>query len=381
MNQKTIRCLMHYDTHDNTQNRHYHLAAGTKAEYVFSCFNRLGYDVEVISASTTKGKKYAKGMVKVLRDDFRIRLFGCMGRGSRIKSFIATRSFALRYGAYLFFHVKKNDVLWAYHSLGLINCLTVLKKFRKFHLILEVEELYGDVIVSEKASRREKKFVKLADAYVFPSKQLDELMNTEHKPSVISHGTYDVTEPDPVGFGDGKIHVAYAGTLDPRMGSHSVVEMAKLLDEGYHVHILGGGKPEEIRELQSRVEAAQEGLRCKLTYEGILKGKDYTDFIRKCHIGLCPHQLNATFNNTAFPSKILSYMANGMQVVSIRIPVIEESDVGQYLHYYDGDSVQDFARAVREVDLTGAPDSRRIIRELDEVFRQSLGDILGSFES
>jgi glycosyltransferase involved in cell wall biosynthesis len=367
---------MHYDTHDNTQQRAYHLAARTKADYVFDSFRDLGYDITLLSASHTKGRRFARGMKKEIADGFQLRLLPCMGRGSFIQNKLASTLFFLSFCLNLLFFIGKDDVVWVYHSLAFMRQLAFLKKLKRFKLILEVEEIYGDVICSDKAKRREMDFVRLADAYVFPSRQLDELLNTEGKPAVISHGTYRVTEEDAEGFGDGKIHVVYAGTLDVRMGSHSVVDMAKHLDEGYHVHILGGGKEAEINALKAAVEAAQPQLRCRLTYDGILKGDAYTDFIRKCHIGLCPHQIDATFNNTAFPSKILSYMSSGLKVVSVRIPVIEASDVGQYLYYYDAHSSEDFARVVTEVDPRALPDSREIIRGLHDRFHTELQALL-----
>lgn len=384
MNQKqkrTIKCLMHYDTHDNTQQRAYHLAARTKADYVFDSFRDLGYGIDLLSASYTRGSRFVKGMKKEIAEDFTLRLLPCLGRGSAVKGKLSSLLFSLSFWARLLFFVGKDDVVWVYHSLWFMRALTLLKKLKRFKLILEVEEVYGDVICSDKATAREKAFVKLADAYVFPSRQLDELLNTENKPSVISHGTYRVTEVDPVGFGDGRIHVVYAGTLDVRMGSHSVVEMAKYLDEGYHVHILGGGKPHEIQALKDAVDAAQKDVRCALTYDGILKGEAYTDFIRKCHVGLCPHQIDATFNNTAFPSKILSYMASGLKVVSVRIPVIEASDVGEHLHYYDAHSAESFARVVSSIDPSASPDSREIIRDLHERFHKELGALLDALET
>ena len=380
MTKKKIKCIMHYDTHDNRQERAYHLAARTKADYVFQSFRALGYDIELLSASPTRGARFAKGMRKTVCEGFELRLLSSLGRGGPWKNRLAGLLFRINFVSHLLFFVKRHDIVWVYHSLALMAPLRFLKKIKRFRLILEVEELYGDVIASEKASAQEKAFVKLADAYIFPSKQLAELMAAEDKPSIISHGTYDVTEEDLAGFGDGKIHVVYAGTLDPRMGSHSVVEMAKLLDDRYHVHILGGGKPSEIEDLKNAVDCCQDGLACRLTYDGILKGEDYLTFMKKCHIGLCPHQLDAPFNLTAFPSKILSYMSNGLQVVSIRIPVIEESDIGAYMHYYDGNSTEDFARAVREITLEGSHDSRVVIRQLDKTFRKELSGILQTLE-
>ena len=48
-------------------------------------------------------------------------------------------------------------------------------------------------------------------------------------------------------------------------------------------------------------------------------------FIQKCQIGLCTQNIDAAFNTTSFPSKILSYMSNGLEVVGVNIAAIKNS--------------------------------------------------------
>lgn len=367
-----IKGLMHYDFLDSTEERTCHLAAFTKAEYIFYCLSCLGIGIDLLSASGTKGKKSVKGHKCNVSDNFSVEFLPSLGRKGGIFNKISVLCLELCLILKLLCFVKKNDVLWVYHSLALIRPLKLIKQIKKFKLILEVEEVYGDVIDSLKAKKLEEEFFCLADAFIFPSQKLNELINRSHKPFAISHGTYKCQDNKEKDMGDNKIHIVYAGTLDKRMGSLLVVDAAKYLPDNYFVHILGGGTESEISDVKKRINDLKENVSCGLSYEGILKGEAYTDFLNKCHIGICPHNPDASFNDTSFPSKILSYMSNGLRVVSVNIPVIEESSVGEYMYYYKSQTGKDLAYTIQNVDLESAYDGRAIVRKLHNNFKRDI---------
>jgi hypothetical protein len=113
-----------------------------------------------------------------------------------------------------------------------------------------------------------------------------------------------------------------------------------------------------------------------VTYDGVLLGEEYTGFLQSCHIGLSTQDPCASFNATSFPSKILSYMSNGLRVVSIRIPAIETSEVGQYMYYYDEQTPEEIAKAIMAVDLKDAYDPRAVLDGMDRRFRDAVRDLL-----
>ena len=100
----------------------------------------------------------------------------------------------------------------------------------------------------------------------------------------------------------------------------------------------------------------------------MLSGEDYIRFIQSCDIGLSTQNPDAAFNATSFPSKILSYMANGLRVVSIRIPAIERSAVGNEVMFYN--------EQTPEVEL-GGRDSKAVIEQLDLKFKEELARLIG----
>lgn len=373
---KEIKYLGYYDTGENArQDRGYAVSAADKMSYICSVLNRAGWDVEIVSASNTqKRENYPGKRVRVLEGTW-LRLFATIGRGGTVRGALRIMVMQLQVFLYLFCHTRRGEPVLAYHALGYARLLRVLKKLKGFRLILEVEEIYADVIGDERVRKREMKLFEAADAYIFSTELLDKRLNPRHKPSSIVHGDYRVG-PDREKSGDGKIHCVYAGTFDPRKGVGRAVEAAAFLPPHYHVHILGAGSVEEEKRLREQIEAVARQGGASVTWEGLLHGEAYLSLIQRCQVGLSPQMPDAAFSGTSFPSKVLSYLANGLRVVSIRMGTLECSAISDLLYYYDTDAPQALAKAVREVDVSAPYDSRTRVRELDERFCRDLKDLL-----
>ena len=52
-------------------------------------------------------------------------------------------------------NTNKDSIVMVYHSLGYMSLVKRLKKLKGFKLIIEAEEIYGDVIGDEKTSQKE----------------------------------------------------------------------------------------------------------------------------------------------------------------------------------------------------------------------------------
>ena len=98
--------------------------------------------------------------------------------------------------------------------------------------------------------------------------------------------------------------------------------------------------------------------------------------MQKCHVGLSTQNPDAEYNDTSFPSKILSYMANGLRVVSIRIRTVETSSIADKVYFYDRQSPKDIADTIMNINFNDLYDSRQIIRTLDEKFDKEIGSLL-----
>lgn len=372
-----IKYLAHY-TNDLSK-RAASPAGCNKMAYIIDALTETIGPIEVISACNTTLHSQ-KGSRTNLDNNTCIKYLPSLYRGNKILNIFSIIFLNISLLFYLLFDVKKNDTLIVYHAVRLMWVVRFIKKIKDIKIILEVEEIYGDVKNSKRVGKKELKFFELADAYIFPTKLLEEKINNNGKPSVIIHGTYELTPVYEKQFSDDRIHVVYAGTLDVRKGAITVVEAAEFLDNKYHVHILGFGGEETKNNLLNEIKKVSEKTDCIVTYDGCLSGEEYLRFLQSCDIGLSPQNPEATFNETSFPSKILSYMSNELRVVSIRIPAIETSDVGGRINYYDEQSPKEVAKAIMSVSLNNDYNSREIIEQLDKDFKIQIKNMLEAVE-
>lgn len=281
---------------------------------------------------------------------------------------------------YIVFFVKKNDIVLLYHSVAYVNPILFARKIKRFKLILEVEEIYSDVS-GKNDIQKEYRIFKVADAFLSPTKLLLDKINIYQRPAVIIHGTYQVEQFSSEIDNDDTIHCVYAGTFDPRKGGAvAAAAAAEYLPSNYHIHILGFGSENDIENMKSYVSEVAKKSSAKVSYDGLLSGEDYIKFIQSCDIGLSTQNPDAAFNATSFPSKILSYMSNGLRVVTIRIPAIETSDIGDNMYYYDKQTPKEIAKAILSINLNDNYDARSIIMNLDLKFINDIQILLEEVE-
>ena len=220
--------------------------------------------------------------------------------------------------------MSPRDTVVCYHSLEFCDLLPRAKRRTGFRLILEVEELYSDVTGKSSDFDREKKAFEVADGFIFPTSLLADRVGAGKRPYALCSGIYKVAPHLAEKRDDGLIHVVYAGTLDPRKGGMAAAAAGAFLDERYFMHILGGGSDLQVDAIRDAVKEANAFSRgCRIAYEGFKSGYEFDKFIQSCHIGLSPQSATASFNSTSFPSKVFMYLANGLSVVSVDLPVFE----------------------------------------------------------
>ncbi|BCJ93399.1 hypothetical protein acsn021_09680 [Anaerocolumna cellulosilytica] len=377
---KKIKYIAFYsDSKDTLQNRQAALAAVQKINYISDTLANSGYKVNIISPAWTDNKKgFYCGYSKRISNNIELTLFHTFSSGFKYIRMFKYIYSLMQLFFYLLFHVRKREQVLVYHSIALILPVQVAKFIKGFTLILEVEEIYQDLqYVNPIMKRLEYHLIHKADKLIFASKELNKKFNKDKKPAVTIYGAYTVQKDRKVSFLDNKIHVVYSGTLDPRKGGAlAAIYAAKYLPDNYHVHILGFGSPEEIKDLTNRIEKINKTATAALTYEGIVYGEAYNQFLQKCQIGLSTYKSHEDFCNTSFPSKILTYLSNGLQVVAGQIQSIEDAPMGKLLHYYEQQTPQAIAEAIVSVDISRDYDSRSLVKELDILFKNDLNRLL-----
>lgn len=368
--------LAFYDKDDKHTN--VVLSAVNKLNYLIDVLSEAGLAIHIISPSLSAEKKRIKGRNEVLKEGVTLKTFDSLPGGKALKRFIRRIHVYSQLKKYLKENLSAGDTVIIYHSLGYYKFYKWLKEELKVKIILEIEEIFSDVGKTRFVTReKEINSFSYADAYIFPTQLLDNVVNSEKKPSVIIHGTYCVEKKCGQPFHDGRVHVVYAGTFDPRKGGvQAAAAAAEFLTGKYHVHILGFGSDDDKNNLLKTIKEVSEKTECKVTFDGLKSGEEYIKFIQSCDIGLSTQNPDAAFNATSFPSKILSYMANGLRVVSIRIPAIEQSAIGKYMYYYDNQTPEEIAKAIMQVDLNDGYDSRKVIEDLDKRFTREIAELL-----
>lgn len=362
-------------TEDNVDGRFNSPAGDCVSAYMISVLYRLDPTTDFVSTAASNRQKgfFAARWASV--NGIRVKLFRTSGARSKISRGVRWYLRQWRLFFYLLTHAKRDEIVIAYHALDTIGVITRVKKIKKFRLILQTEELYSDVKPTIDAPK-ERKFVKQADAYLFPTATMGKI--GDNKPFIIKHGAYTIPQKCGKSFDDGKIHVVYAGTFDPTKGGcQAAAAAAQYLDARFHVHILGFGTETETENIKTIVEKVSKETQCVLTYDGLLQGEAFVEFLQSCDIGLSTQNPDAAYNDTSFPSKVLTYLSNGLKVVTIRIKALETSKVGDLLYYYDTQTPQSIADAIR---LAATADDRQNgldrIAALDIEFGKELGKLI-----
>lgn len=373
-----------YYSRNPEQKRAAVLAAMNKMDYICDALETGGREVVIISASANMDKQNgAAYCIEQITEKTCCINFACWPCNGRWRRYL--NRCRIHWHIFLeLMKVKRDEKVIVYHSLGYMNLVNLAHKLKKFHLILECEEIYADVIGNEELRSKEIHFTQSADSYIIPTRLLSDIVNLNKKPEVVIHGTYAVEQDRGCNYFKrdlhsdtvGTVHCVYAGTMDPRKGGAVAAAAAEFLPENYHIHILGFGSEKQIQEMKERIADISSRAKARVTYDGLLSGEEYIRFIQSCDIGLSTQNPDAAFNATSFPSKILSYLANGLRVVSIRIPSVEQSAVGHALYYYDTQTPEEIAKAILSIDMTQKYDSRQLVAQLSEKFKMELNALV-----
>ncbi|MCI8281985.1 MAG: glycosyltransferase family 4 protein [Lachnospiraceae bacterium] len=378
---KKIYYLAYYSNDEKGKKRDAVPAADLQASYLAQVFSKIGYEVEIIAPnarySGEKAFSIQKGFTKKINSTVTVRYFNCIESKYRFVRSLAAR---LTYFS-AFRYIKKHDGIWViYHSRLFYPYYHLFQRLRRKY-ILELEEIYSDVIGNSRLRRKEIKEVKKASAYILPSIPLAEEI-TDGKEYTLYHGSCRAEKKIGKGFQDGRIHVVYAGTFDPRViGEHfSLIQAAQYLDKRYHIHIIGFGRNQaDVDRIISDVHSMQ-GLPCKVSYDGLLLGDEYLAFLQSCHIGMFSKDPDGKDMNSSFPSKIMSYLGNGLRVVATRADSIETSEVGSIVYFCDSNKPEDVAKAIMDVDMDTPYDSRKELTEIENRLKKSLKHLMQNYK-
>lgn len=375
-NNKKIKLISFY-VDSKCDNRKMFLASNNKLKYIISTLNSLDYIVESYSASRSDDGKFVFNT-----DVYGNKYYYLKSHCSKTKLInkILTLIFKLKYMFFVFKNVKKGDCVFVYHSLFYMKLVKFLKIFKNIKLIYEIEEIYSDVVKNVRKKKKELLIFTYADAYLFPSYLFLDLLSINRKPYVVIHGSYEIPQiKERIKFNDDKVHIVYAGTFNSvKGGVFNAIDCAKYLNEKFVIHILGRGTNEENEIVISKINQLNSTCYCKIVYEGQLLGEEFFKFLSKCSIGLSTQKSDGDFNNSSFPSKILTYLSCGLRVISNDIEAVRTSDIGEKVFYYNDlqNSSMSIANQIIKVSKENEASPSNVVLELSNTFYFNIKKLL-----
>lgn len=363
-----IKYICHYET-PLSKHKHVITEAGVKKmNYVIDALQRAGFGVDVISvAKSSESRLFTPKESIVVDNNLSVRFFSSFRRGGWFYKSINTIWSYLNFMLFIL-TLQKGETVLVYHSLGFYNLLIIAKRLKKIRLIMEVEEVYQDVMPLPRIETMwEYKSIGSADGYIFPTELLDEKINKQHKPSMVIYGTYLIERRIANKFNDSKIHVVYSGTFNPyKGGAMAAIESARFLPDNYMIHISGFGDEEMQQKIQNRIIEVNGLGKAQVIYEGCLEYDDYIRLLQQCHIGLCSQTSKGVYNDTSFPSKILTYLSNDLIVVSSPSSAVLHSEISGLIHFCDDSKEDGLAKSIMEIDVINSISGNEMLQELDK---------------
>lgn len=373
---RTIKLVSYYSNWNDKYNRTASPAGINVINYLANVIaGDEEYSVEIISPSwiTSAGKTKLIKKQKVTSDRIRITYTPSYVGSGKLICFVNKVISRMWLIAYLIKNIKSREPIIVYHEPSLIFPIRLLRFLKHPYIIMLTEELYSTIPkFSGIGVGKEINYLHKSDAFIFPTILLNDAVNLQNKLYLILHGMYNVEKDRKTKFNDGKIHVLYAGTFNHTKGGATAVAVAEFLDERYCMHIIGFGSKEDTQFIVDKVNSIQLKTKCIIHFDGLKKGEEYIKYIQSCDIGLSPQNPTEPYNDSSFPSKVLSYLCNGLRVASVKIKALQTSAISDMLTYYESSEPKAIADAIKTIDMSKKYDSRAFLLELNHSFSKSL---------
>lgn len=175
-------------------------------------------------------------------------------------------------------------------------------------------------------------------AYVFLTKQMNDLININKKPYIIMEGLVNINEN--LNIKEKTNHIIYAGSLYEKYGVKNLIEAFKLMNnQNYELHIYGDGElVDYIKKIKDK----------KIKYFGIVNNEIIEQEETKAILLVNPRFTNEEYTKYSFPSKNMEYMASGTPLLTTRLPGMPE-EYYKYVYCFEDESIDGMKRKLEEI--------------------------------
>ena len=329
------------------------------------------YDVVFLNVGApNKGKKQTENIQTYSYEKYTIAEFksGSVILPNRARAKLSIKNAV----SYLIENVDKDDKVIIYHSLSFTKYYKKLQKtIPSQNLILLFAELYSDVGNVRFSKEKEVQFVRVFDKLIAMSNGLIKSISGDgyHPNHCFLYGIYNAYQHVD-SFNPGIIHLVYAGTASPIKGglSRSLAAM-KHLPNNYKLHVFC----DSDLDTQATIKETPNTI-----YEGFVNEEELIRKLCTYDIGLASQNPNLPFNESSFPSKIVTYLGCGLNVVSSMSSSVIDSPLNEFVTFYEEDeSGENMAKSIiKSSELISHDKNIQKINELRIDFENSLVNLI-----
>lgn len=188
-------------------------------------------------------------------------------------------------------------------------------------------------------------FLSSFDLYIILTRQMNQVVNKNGKPSFILEGLVD-SKISIAGTLGKELHseriILYSGGIYKKYGIKKLLQAFHLLkDQNMRLHIYGSGEME--KEIEEFVK--KDG---RVFYFGVVPNHEIIDRQIKATILVNPRSSKEEFTLYSFPSKNLEYMVSGTPLITTQLPGIGEEYLN-YVYVFEDESIDGISRKLKEI--------------------------------
>lgn len=192
-------------------------------------------------------------------------------------------------------------------------------------------------------TKMNKGFLEHFTHYVFLTKQMNEILNVNHRPYIVMEGLVDIDmKLDENSMKNDKRIVIYAGGLHERYGLKLLVEgFIKADVENSELWLYGNGPfVEKLLEYHPSNH--------RVVYRGIRPNDEVVAAELAATLLVNPRPTHEEFTKYSFPSKNLEYMVSGTPLLTTKLPGMPK-EYYPFVYLFEEETIDGYAEAIHNV--------------------------------
>jgi len=322
-------------------------AGNYRSRYIVEAIKKCNIITSIIFLSQAPGTAGGiQHQIERTQDEIHFKeiYIGYFGKGSIqwITSVVSTTLWFLK-------NSNCDDIVVVYNFLPRTAIPIIISKiFRGYKLIVQFEELYGNMDSPDKRLfwLLEQFSLRNAIGFITPSHYIADIIR-EYRgydvSVVMSYGYHNISRSSPrVQQSLTRLQLIYSGSLDSERGVDNLINLLPHVKDFADLTITGKGP---LSTLIERLSQTNENLH----YLGYVNENQFRDVLSKMHVCINPTPISSNFSKYSFPSKVVYYMSNLKIVLSTPLEVIKNSPYRDIVVYYDENDPVGFRKILLDI--------------------------------